>query len=266
MKITCVTLLTRLWMLDEIAEQIKTEQSDDYELDVLIICDNIHIPKHHIESAYQNIPHKIIYTEREPSSETGITERRQHITDALNLARANITSGTKYVWVLEDDTTIQPGTLQRLLSHMTNKIGLVSGIQAGRHAFKILGLWNAVELDPKHRKYEHPEHPSIMETLPYLPDYPLDFQYLHAAGLYCTLTQAHLFRETPFRHAHLGPDFYYGWDLFRKSYYNLADHKIICGHKTQNQTIYPDENCIATRWTVQANGELWPEILDKINP
>jgi len=256
MQITCVIPLTRLWMLDEIAQQVIDEQSDTYNLDVLIVCDNVHIPKWQIENAFQPIDHKILYTENEPSGETNIHQRRQRICDTLNLARSHINSETKYVWVLEDDTTIQPGTLKRLLSHMNNKTGLVSGIQAGRHAFKIVGLWNAnYPLDKPRRLWPDPTQ---MSTLPYQPD---GQTYIHASGLYCMLTQAHLFRTTQFRHSHLGPDFYYGWDIHKQNYYNLADWTIICGHKTQNQTIYPDHECIETRWTVQANGELWPEVI-----
>lgn len=261
MQITCVIPLTRPWMLDTLAEQILAEQNPSYDLDILIICDNIHIPKWQIQNTFDSLNHKIVYTEKEPTNEINLHERRQRITDTYNLARHHIPPETKYVWTLEDDTITPPETLKRLLSHMTNKTGLATGIQAGRHAFKIVGLWDAnIPTDKPKRHYPDPTR---YHTPPYQPD---GQTYIHASGLYCMLTQAHLFKTTPFRHSHLGPDFYYGWDIHKKGFYNIADWTIKCGHKTQNTTIYPDYDCIETLWDVQPNNQLHPTIIDKLKP
>lgn len=254
MQITVVLPLSRIWMLDIQAEQIRQNQIAGYDIHTLVICDNIDIKKWQIEDAFRELNHTIVYTENEPTTETNIYSRRQRITDIYNLSRYHIRTNDQYVWTLEDDTLIPPDTLKRLLTHTQKKVGLISGIQAGRHAFKIVGLWNAnIHLDLPRRLWPDPIR---YETPPYQTQ---GTSYIHASGLYCMLTQAKLYRTTPFRHHHLGPDFYYGWDIHKQGYYNLADWTIICGHQTQNHTIWPDQDCIPTRWNVQANGELWPE-------
>ncbi len=220
-KITIVLPLSREWRVEPMREQLETLDTEGLEVDLLVIIDNHEIKLY-------DWPHdpRILYMDQNHPGESNSYARRQRIADIMNLARTNIDSD--YTFILEDDTQIESHYLQTLVSHMSTRknVGLISGIQAGRWASSMNGIW----------KTDNIFNPHIWETLP---STPKTLKPVDATGIYCTLTPTKLFQQTPFRCTYQGPDVNYGLDLRTKGYTNYADLNLTCGHVTRTKTIWP---------------------------
>jgi hypothetical protein len=213
--------------MPNMAEQLNNLDTTNIQLKTLLIIDNLQIRNAH--SYFPNAD--IIFTSLPPVGEMNIGQRRQRIADIHNLARQHPID-TEYVWLLEDDSVIPQDCIQKLASNRYD--GIISGVQAGRHAYKIVGAWTITE--------------DYYTTIPYEPTfYP---QNVDATGLYCLLQPTQQYLETPFEHipdSPVGPDVHY-----TRQFNCKIDWTLPIGHQTQTETIWPDENCIVASFAVES--------------
>ncbi len=231
-KITIVLPLSRDWRVEPMREQLETLHTEGLDIDLLVIVDN-----HEIRLDWHHLNPRIKYMDQNHPGEANSYARRQRIADIMNLARTFTPSDSDYVFILEDDTELKPHYLRNLFgSFITGTkndtqetTGLISGIQAGRWASSMLGIW----------KTDNIENPTVWETLP-LPNQKYSpLKKVDATGIYCTLVHAHLFRDTPFHCTYQGPDVNFGLDIRRKGYQNYINQKLLCGHATRTKTLWP---------------------------
>lgn len=221
--VTITIFLSRRWYMEPLAESINNYDLENLHIETQIIVDDQNIPKTDIEYYFEKFKPKIYYTENYQIPEGNIAARRSRIAEIFNYAKQQPIN-TQYVLTIEDDTIAPPDGLKKLLK--LNNNGLRSGVQAGRHAIKMLGLWHI--------------KPGQYSTLKYTPT----IEKIDACGLYFCLIPADIWKSTPFVYdaeSPVGPDVLYGETLHY--YDHLADLTIKCGHMQQHQTIWPDESC-----------------------
>lgn len=239
-KVTIVVPLSRDWrvqtmhdqLYDLIRPDLNGETKYDFrsgqpiETEILLIIDNPYI-----RIDWPELNTRTLYMDQNQPGESNAYARRQRIADILNLARTNIDSD--YTFIIEDDTDIPP---QRRMWQIRDKIalaqnpktGIISGIQAGRWAASMIGIWKTDNID----------NPTTWETLPF-PDPTKTPDEADATGLYYAFMRTELFKNTPLRCTYQGPDVNFGLDLRRKGYYHLVAWNETCGHTTHQKTIYP---------------------------
>jgi len=151
--------------------------------------------------------------------EFSINTRRRRIAAIHNACRELI-KPCDYVFLIEDDTTLAPDTLRRLMSeHLSHPhAGFVTGVQCGRWGINHLGLWAA----------DDPYEPTKIESL-----MPGDgVEEVDAAGLYACLIRSDLYRRhefKPFSDA-LGPDVDLGLALRQWGHRNYVDFDVWVDH------------------------------------
>lgn len=230
-KITIVLPLSRDWRVEPMREQLETLHTEGLEIDLLVIIDN-----HEIKLDWYDLNPRIKYMDQNHPGEANSYARRQRIADIMNLARTFTPEDTNYVFILEDDTEIKPHYLKALLPYGSMHTAgdeysrsLSSGIQAGRWASSMLGIW----------KVDNLEYPTTIETLRYSNNSTGWTTEVDATGIYCTVTDARDFRETPFRCDYQGPDVNYCLDIKRKGTNIYAQWDLLCGHATRTKTLWP---------------------------
>ena len=237
--VTAIIFLSRQWYLEDIADSYKKLDTTNIDMKLTIIVDDINIKKADIEYYFEGCNPKIFYTENEQIPEGNIAARRSRIAEIFNFARKYPTD-TEYILTIEDDTIMPSDGLQKLLN--LDNDGLRSGVQMGRHAIKMLGLWHI--------------KPGQYQTLPY----STGIEKIDACGLYFCLIPADIWKSTPFVYdaeSPVGPDVLYGETLHY--YDHLADLTIKCGHMQQHQTIWPDESCQQITFIKQP--EYWEPVI-----
>lgn len=258
MNITIFLPVTRKENLNWLFQQLNDLDTRGVVANVLVGIDNPDITPDDVREAYKSIfPLTVFTTINGKLEKKNIKIRRDRIANVFNMAATLIPADSQLVFVIEDDTQIKPNALQNLLHAYRSltedkvlrngkvvkgfKIGVVSGVQAGRWSVRMLGAWVADDpLDPKQLK-----------TLPYTNE--LIYQHIDAAGFYCFITPAEAFKSTPFRAGAFGPDVFYGLDLRGKGYENVLDWTVPTGHVTENEVIMPDEKCTTIEFNLIDN-------------
>lgn len=256
--VTILIPLTRQWRIAPLCEQItkaiKYTKPTGTTYDLLWIVDNNSITNSQItnELDLHDLPEsKIIHTKQKPLPRWNRQLRRQRIADNYNLAALHIPEDSEYVLIIEDDTDFPEWTYGDLLKIRDKAkgfkndrelpIGIVSGVQVGRHGIKHIGAWLT----------DNPKDPTSWETIPYKVKYGdirSDAEIVHATGLYCCLIPRTLFTTTPFRVTNVGADMNFGIDIWNKGYINLITWTIQTGHAdSENTVLYPDEGCCVYR-------------------
>ena len=228
--LTIIIPLSRHLNVPLVAEQL-SKQQHSLNIKVLLLVDNLHITPTHINNHFDCFDYQAEWTGKRPAGEANIGQRRQHIVDVLNFGRQQ-TINSPYIMILEDDTILNPDTIQNLYNQRHD--GITSAIQAGRHYYKIVGAWNIT--------------PETYTSIPYQPTDTCD-----ATGLYCLIQPTRQYLETPLRHH---PDLPVGPDV---TYTRNFDIRLAweeqAGHQTHNGIIYPGKDCVSI--TFKQQGDRW---------
>ncbi len=241
--VTVVLPISRPWRIKTMADQIRNIKTDDIQLDVLLVVDNINIPKSTIYRCFSKIPFAMHYTGNSLPSEANIQQRRQRIAANMNIAR-ELCLPTDFVFLLEDDTDFEPFYLEKLLAMYKPDRGVVSAVQAGRHGLFHIGAWET----------DDPSDPKVFETVPYRSK---GSRQVDATGFYCCVIKTSLFKRVPIpcEPSPVGPDVQYCVELKKQGYKNVLMDDLVCGHVEQNRVLYPTEECVQLRF--RKNGERW---------
>jgi len=242
MKITILLPVSRLYRFSDVIKQIATLERGDNEISILLISDNPLITHERFRDCIKlyNISELRSYfveTRLPPLSEMNVPARRERIALIFNLAKSYIFKDSDLVFCIEDDTIIKSDYLLKLvnlyqgLSSSNIPLGLISGVQVGRAGIRMLGLW----------KCDNPLDVQTLETLDWSKD-NRGIEEIDASGFYCFVTSKKCFCDIKYKWGDFGPDVYFGLDLRRKGYVNFVDWDLITGHRTQAETIYPN-NC-----------------------
>lgn len=262
--------LCRLWRVDEMAKQICSLDYSGLEIDkfdVVIVIDNSDITPRQVHDMFDEYGfsgNRVIIREtgNPGANEVNVGLRRDRITKVWELAKRYIPDYTDLVFCIEDDTEIKPNYLSVLYENYHKllndgiKIGVVSGVQAGRWGFKMIGAW----------KCDDPVNPKVMETVPF--ETFNKIQEVDACGFYCFLTRRDLLMKSQYRFDRFdrmfGPDVNFGLDLRAQGYRNFILWDIKAAHKTRTGVVLPDEQCIVLRYEQRENR--WTRTYPTTNP
>ncbi len=158
--------------------------------------------------------------------------RRRERVIAMRHKAQEFIGDTKYLFCLEDDTFVPPQAFKRLraLLDADPQVGLASGVEAGRWAYKHIGAWHMEPVD----------EPQRVSSLPYQEE---GITEAEGTGMYCYVTYTDLYKEATFRNEAepLGPDVLYGLDLRRKGHKVLVDWSVACEHRSVNGSLMPKD-------------------------
>lgn len=235
--------MTRLWRVKVMADQIRQLETNDLKLDLVLIVDNIGIPKSSIYRCFKDFSYALEYTEKPLPSEGNVAVRRERIASNMNRAR-ELVGKTDFVFMLEDDTDFDPWFLQHLIAQYKPDRGIISAVQAGRHGLHHIGAWETDDL----------KYPTVFETVPYKAK---GIRQVDATGFYCCIMRTDLFKRVPVPCEILpvGPDVQYGIELRKQGYRNLLYDDLKCGHVEEHRVVLPTEDCMQVRF--RKNGDRW---------
>ena len=248
-KYTLFVPFTRLWFVDRFLIQLNQINlpSQDFELVFYNDSDNKELRNTLRQWLVDNCSKyngAILYTtQNHPLGENDVQEKRRTRIVEMKQKSIRLINDTEYVFSLEDDTAIPLDTFSRLLDTMkdNDNVGVVSGVQQGRHVAKVVGVWR---IDPV-------QDPRVIKTSEFKSP---QIEQVEGVGWYCYLTPTELYKNASYRFEAecLGPDVCYSWDLTKAGYKVLVDWSLICPHVTQYGTFIPDkDNVQVVEWQKQ---------------
>lgn len=160
-----------------------------------------------------------------------VLRRRKRIANIHNFAKQFI-NNSDYVMGIEDDTEFYSSALKRLYKDCTLYpfAGTVSGVQAGRWGYEIIGAWRVNQI------YEPIEIKSI--------GYSTGIEEVDASGMYLFMTKTEIYKRHDFKPYDqiLGPDFDFGLSLRQQGHSNYVDFNVITVHKAPKGDIKVSRN------------------------
>lgn len=255
-----VVPLSRKWAVELQAKQIsQMNRFTDIDVELLIWVDNKEINNDFIVDKFEKYEIPFAYQVRNTGSpephEIRLFHRRDRIRDSLTRLQQHIRERNRtydMLFMVEDDTIIQQDTLQRLLldwkelTAQNMKVGLIEGVQVGRHGIRMIGAWRTDDV----------VNPTKIATLPF--NKSSFFEKIDGGGLYCFTTPMELFLQHIFywNGECFSVDVTYGIELRKKGYTNIIDWTCITGHTDQNgNVLYPNDNVTVAAYEKQSDGE-----------
>jgi hypothetical protein len=260
-KVLLVLPLTRRWAIDMQAKQLAALNRSSIDLHLLVNIDTDDFNASQVIDAFQKhemtIPYTIHHTKAFAPQEVRIYARRDRIRDMLTGLQSTIRKKqldtSDFMFMVEDDTMIEPAALQRLLAdwrELTDagvKVGFIEGAQVGRHGIRMIGAWRMDDL----------ENPTVMSTIPF--SSTALFEKIDGGGLYCFITPMELFlaHTWQWHDECFSVDVMYGIELRKKGYTNIIDWSVVAGHADQHgKVLVPNENCTVAEYK-KADNSIW---------
>lgn len=255
-----VVPLTRKWAVEMQAKQLaQMNRFNDINVELLVFIDNSDISEAFVANKFEKYEVPFAYfvrsSGRRAPHEVRLYYRRERIKQMLTMVQGEILKLKRpfdMLFMVEDDTEIKADTLQRLLTdykELTDQninVGLIEGVQVGRHGIRMIGAWRMDDL----------ENPTVMATIPF--NKSSFFEKIDGGGLYCFITPMQLFlaHEFYWHDECFSVDVTYGIELRKKGYTNLIDWTVITGHVDQaGNVLYPNENCTVAEY--HKEGDEW---------
>lgn len=253
MRISVVVPVSRPECIPLVKDNLANLDLGGHECDLVVIADFHQISTQEIiDEVGERFARTVGHNTGKPKPLQGdAMNGRTRIAQLRNESRA-LVGDTDFVFSFEDDSVVPKNALVKLISDfqecnkagdfygkeiMADRVGLVSGIQVGRHSRKMLGAWYA-------DNYQFPtEFKSLGKDEIITPLAEVD-----ATGMYCYLTPTHLYAQATYGwHDPVGPDVYYGLYLRMKGYVNYVDQSVVVGHRVNEHTILTPDNTEVVR-------------------
>lgn len=252
MNITIFVPLSRRDRIQTVAEQIAAlDKRVQDTFNILVIIDHQKISESDVLKHFGRLCNKVtvVYSGLKPVPEMDLRRRRERITEVFRMAQARIPFSTDLVLTIEDDGDFNPSAMTTLLEDydllsQVSNVGLVSGVEAGRWAVKMVGVWNC----------DNPRNPSRIWSYPYKNN-NVEIHEIKAAGFYFFVTSAELFRNTPLTFGDFGPDVFFGLSLSASGYVNYVDWNVQIDHVTPHGIIRPKDGIHSAKF--EKLGESW---------
>lgn len=242
--------LSRRDRVPAMAKLIGRLDMGDYEKELLIVCDNINIPDGEIQYFFKDIKYDLIYTGNAEPTTLDMRQRRQRITNCWVKIAEFLNDRNELVLGVEDDGDFRKGDFLKLLDTFKEKFGdtldncgFISGVEAGRWGWKMIGAW----------RREFSNDSEKVKTVPFKDD---GIEEVDAAGLYFFLTTAKTIVSVQWQHKFFGPDWYFGMQLREMEFQNYIDYSIKLGHNNGVMPIYVDDRCVVIEY-VKVTDSLW---------
>lgn len=235
--------LSREWRIKDLVKEINEIDFVNQKVDVLFVLDNSQVKKSRVEQqvAFDNkdiVSHRVVLHRDGQPVEGNIFERRRRIAKVMNFAKKHIRKDCELTLVIEDDTVFKKEDFKKLyydyrvLQKQGVDVGLVSGVQAGRWALKIVGAWIVDDVN----------NPTTLKSIKFTRKEIL--KRVDATGMYFFLIDSKSLKMHEFSGNDLAPDVGLGLDLRRRGKENVVDWTVSLGHLTRDKIIYCDESCV----------------------
>lgn len=221
MQITAILPVSRKEYLDRVLDSLKNQTVKPQSL--IVIFDGSDDDYLEVRNTIVGQPYNQVLCMRSTNVRPAfaISERREHIANIHNQARQCIVSAD-WVFSIEDDGVLPPNSLQRLVSAVDDRTGMVTGVELGRWGVPYVGAWRVDDI------YE-PKHVTSMES-----KVGQDLlEEIDGCGLYCALIRSDLYKTHDFDSRNgLGPDVNLGLYSKQCGWKNYIDWGIPVTHLT----------------------------------
>lgn len=252
--------MTRKWAVEmQVKQLVALNKFTDIEMHILFYIDNEDLKASYVTDRCEyyelTVPYTVHNTKNRAPHEIRLYHRRDRIRDMLTSMQKFITDMPQdfdMMFMIEDDTEVASDTLERLLvdyktlCEQDMKIGLIQGVQVGRHGIRMIGAW----------KCDNIHQPTKMATLP-LNKSSL-FQKIDGGGLFCFITPMELFLAHKFywHDECFSVDVTYGLELRKAGYTNVIDWSVITGHVDQHGNNFkPNGNTTVASYEKKDDGK-----------
>lgn len=235
MKVSILVPVSRPEFVNLVKKNLTELDLAGHEAELIIIVDNNKLtePWEMLEGKYPKMKvHHVNNGFKPPSG--NIPRIRDRIANVRNESR-ELVGKTDFVFSFEDDCEVPSHALRVLYEHwqeLSRKgpVGLVSGIQVGRHGVKILGAWFVDNLQFPNEATSLGKNEVVTQIAE-----------VHGTGMYCYLTPTKLYKAATYGwHEPVGPDVWYGLFLRLMGYKNYVDQRLVIGHRIKDMVLRPD--------------------------
>lgn len=245
MKVSIVVPVSRTHCIPLVIENLKQLKTGSHEPELIIIQDGVsHEWRAELEQDY---PKMLVSTLVKPRiTASNVPRIRDRIAHIRNESKESL-SKTDFVFSFEDDTIIPSTALLDLFESWQelsrrDKVGLVSGIQVGRHGRRVLGAWYA----------DSYQFPTELTTLG-MHEIKTPIAEVDGTGMYCYLTPTKLYKSATYGwNPPVGPDVWYGLWLRTQGYHNYVNQSVVCGHVVGDRTLVPNDEVVKVKFFQKA--------------
>lgn len=244
MSVTCLVTLSRPECVSLVKQNLLNLEGEVEEL-ILVVDGLAQIDTEDLNEKYPNlVVHRVNGTKPTTSN---IPRLRNRIAEVRNQTKELI-GDTDFVFSFEDDSEVPKSALVKLLEDheklfVREEVGVVSGVQVGRHSRKILGAWHADDFI----------FPSELTTLSTKEKGLVE---VDGTGFFCFLTPTSLYKSIRFGWKEpVGPDVWYGLRLRERGYANYVDTTVICPHHVGDLTLVPDGDTVRAKFYLDKTGK-----------
>lgn len=235
MRIKIVLPISRDTYLSDVFSSLSFLELPNDEISLLVYVDGdarlLNTAKNYVLKSRFGDNYSVIHRNKGVASNGDMFTRRNRIASVHNEIQAYL-GNASHLFLIEDDTQFPAHTLKSLIKNYDAFTGIVSGIQAGRHGYKHLGLWNVDDVYNPTRIFSITRSQGIKN--------------IDATGLYCMLVKADYYKQHVFKpfDTILGPDFDFGLSLRQLGLNNKADFSVNCLHLTPKDKIDAQDDII----------------------
>lgn len=230
MRIKIVLPVSRDTYLSDVFSSLSFLELPNDDVSLLVYVDGdarlLNTAKNYALQSRFNNSYSVIHRNKGVASSGDMLARRNRIANVHNEIKAYLGDAT-HLFLIEDDTTFPANTLKLLLKDYGSFTGISTGVQAGRHGYKHLGLWRVNDV------YSPTQIQSLQREN--------GVREIDACGMFCMLVAEKYYTMHDFKPYGdiLGPDFDFGLSLRQLGLVNKADFNIDCLHLTPKNKIDP---------------------------
>lgn len=165
--------------------------------------------------------------------------RRNRITEMLNDSRRLVSKSSSYLIGIEDDTTLLPGSLIRLLGHLKNNgnVGFAEAVQMGRWNLPMIGAWQVDAVADPHWVTTKDFRVGQVDEI-------------DGGGLYAFATYSRLWRGHDFtwKWECFGPDVDFVMGIRKKGYQAVCDMGLVAKHHLSDGSVLDPNEAVISRF------------------
>lgn len=249
MSVTIILPISRNTFLKEVFTAIELLQCDRNSTNLIAIVDGRTALYDEARRLVMGLKFKNVLCvpfSKKDAQINSIGNRRKKIALIHNTLKEHIPK-CEYIFGIEDDTIVPKNAINELVYLLNDRrVGIVSGVEVGRHGIKYVGAWETDDVDL----------PSQLQTIVQKQHV---IQEVDATGLYCFMVRKELYMNHTFKVFEansFGPDLDYGLELRRQGYKHFVNWNVRCGHYTKNSVLLLPEDYsqikyrkVKTTWT-----------------
>lgn len=214
MKIITILPVSRLDYIDRVLDSLRAQTVEIENL--LIILEGVEMDRVS-HKGFKNVSYIASPNRYIPRT---THERRENIANIHNVTRVSLGDNYDWVFSVEDDGILPPNALEKMISHVDDDVGMITGVELGRWGLPYVGAWRVDDVNTT---------TEISSLQSRANEGGID--EVDGCGLYCALIREEVYTNHEFNSKNkLGPDVNLGLYARQKGFKNLIDWSVHVTH------------------------------------